>query len=337
MGGIWLTNFELLNTLSETVGYKSGLALNKQEFLEYIRDEDWKKFFCGKKEYVVRIRSEEFEEEVTNILFGIGHLESRVIPSMSTVYFVKKYKDHPEILEGIFLLHKKHFDSMIKAAEISGIKKLDPSNLMRECHNLFGIKGVEILIEFIKCLNYSIENNPFSDIRRVEWNNVIELEGLFNEASLKTSYGTFFDQRYIDYLAKNFGRIDQIHWRKFEGLTAEYFNREGFEVEIGPGQNDDGVDVRVWGKSDGIAKPLILIQCKRQKEKINKMVVKSLWADVAFEKAESGLVVTSSTFSPGASKVCRARGYPIKEANRNTLKKWLNELKSPGTGIFLEE
>ena len=48
-------------------------------------------------------------------------------------------------------------------------------------------------------------------------------------------------------------------------------------------------------------------QCKRQKEKVGKVVVKALWADVQHEKASPGLIVTTSRLSPGAKEVCAAR------------------------------
>jgi hypothetical protein len=53
------------------------------------------------------------------------------------------------------------------------------------------------------------------------------------------------------------------------------------------------------------------VQCKRQKEKVGKVVVNALWADVEHEKAKSGLIVTTTAVSPGARKVPAVRAYPI--------------------------
>lgn len=66
-------------------------------------------------------------------------------------------------------------------------------------------------------------------------------------------------------------------------------------------------------------------------------MVKALWADVVAEQAKSGLVVTSSALSPGARKVCTARGYPIKAADRETLRRWITAMRSPSAGVFLGE
>ncbi len=171
-----------------------------------------------------------------------------------------------------------------------------------------------------------------------EWKDRKELEELFKSESLDTHYGSFFDQRFIHYLVNNFDDLDKIHWRKFEGLTCEFFSKLGCHVEIGPGRDDGGVDLRVWkDKKDNNGPACILVQCKRQKTKVEKVVVKALWADMIDEKAQSGMIVTSSALSPGSKKVCLARGYKINEANRNILKKWLLAMRKPGHGIFMGE
>ena len=173
-------------------------------------------------------------------------------------------------------------------------------------------------------------------MRSFDWNDTVKLKDLFESESLKTQYGSFFDQRFVDYLARNFGRIDEIHWRKFEGLAGEFFERAGFHVEMGPGRGDWGVDIRVWAPADDVGKPpLILIQCKRQQEKVSQVVVKALWADVSDAGAQSGLIVATSALAPSAETVRNAREYPIAAVEKPTLKEWIEQLRSPGSGTFL--
>ena len=69
----------------------------------------------------------------------------------------------------------------------------------------------------------------------------------------------------------------------------------------------------------------------------DKMVVKSLFADVEHHKAGSGLIVTTSSFSKGARETCVARSYPIREANRDTVAKWITRMRTPNSGVFLGE
>ena len=97
------------------------------------------------------------------------------------------------------------------------------------------------------------------------------------------------------------------------------------------------MDIRARGKAGSDKEPLILVQCKRERAKISKTIVKALYADVAFENASSGVIVTTSRLSPGAEKTCKARGYPVTSADRETLAKWLERMRSPGTGVFQGE
>ncbi len=252
---------EFISVMGETVGYKSGLALSRDQFSELLNEQsDVTQYFTLPDNQLFRIRSEVFAEVYYFILDSLG---------------------------------------------------VTPTHL-----------------EFSQLLG----------LRRTEWKEIRDLDDLFKSEQIKAEHGRFFDRRFIDYLRVNFNRIDDIHWRQFEALTAEYFDQLGYVVELGPGRNDEGVDVRLWDKnSNSGGPPLILVQCKRQKAKIEKVVVKALWADILAENAESGLIVTTSSLSPGSGRTLRARGYPIHQADRKTLQRWLEELRSPGAGVFLGE
>ena len=94
--------------------------------------------------------------------------------------------------------------------------------------------------------------------------------------------------------------------------------------------------MRVWPKdADKHLPPTTLVQCKRQKDKIEKVVVKALYADILEAQAQSGLIVTTSALSPGSEKVCTVRAYPITQASRETLKQWITTMRTPYTGVFL--
>ena len=174
----------------------------------------------------------------------------------------------------------------------------------------------------------------------MEWEDVRELDELFAAEKLSSPHSEYFDQRFVDFLAENFDEIDEINWRQFEGLAAEFFGRQGYVVEIGPGRADDGVDIRLWPDEDSAETlpAVVLVQCKRERRKISKTIVKALWADVEAEGADrNGLVVTTSALSPGARAVRTGRGYAIAEADRSALQEWIGEMRTPGTGVFLGE
>jgi len=81
--------------------------------------------------------------------------------------------------------------------------------------------------------------------------------------------------------------------------------------------------------------PAIIVQCKREKRKIGKVVVKALWANVPAERADSGLIVTTNDISPGAAKVVEAQAYPITVANLREVQRWLRAMRKPEAGVVL--
>ena len=369
MGGIWIARNELITSISEIVGYKSGLALSKRRLLRHVSVDD-RHHFQGPEANVVRIRSEEYEQLIANVLFGVGNIKiASCAPFAGRQYH--RYKTDSvalNVYSNIVILFHHHLAAALRRSghvgenQIAepilfrngeelvrewtilslmvhehGADGIDTQSILRHSEQAFGDLGVEIATDLIDDFYEQRHRNPWGTYRRVEWNDVAELEDLFRSESLITQYGQFFDQRYIDYLDHNFGEIDRIHWRKFEGLTGEFFNRAGFQVAVGPGRNDNGIDIRASRTRNDAPEMTILIQCKRQKEKIGKVVVKALWADVVEENARSGLIVTTSALAPGAERVRVARGYHVATADRMALKKWLKRMRTPRAGIFMGE
>jgi restriction system protein len=340
MVSFYLSNNELICILSEAAGFKTGVALNKDNLLQLFPNESrYKELLSIDNSQYVRLRSEEIEEIFTQILYSLGNIEYSA-PISSTMRLRQKYKDDRDlaiIYESILKLFIKHLRLEIDKAEKEGGKMLDPTEFMTEASQQFGRVGLEISYELIEG-NTEDLHSKLSGLRRFKWENTVELETLFTSESLESKYGRFIDQRFIDYLSRNLDRLGEIHWRKFEGLTAEYFHREGYIVEIAKGRNDGGIDIRVWkDKALSDDPPLILVQCKRQKEKIEKAVVKALWADLQHEKAESGLIVTTSSISIGALKDCTVRGYNIQQKNKKDISNWLESMRTIGNGVFMGE
>jgi len=334
MGRILCNRIELITTLSETIGYKSGVALSKDEIIE--RLPEYSDYLNGSDNDGLGVRSEVFESMVVQLLYKIGNISSPK-PTSIILELYKKYSDNPAhqalLVEIIELFNKFIAENQ---------QEDDPINLnpfMQLVLDTFG-SGVpiKIALDYIEAVQFGSYLFPWSETRYINWKDTIELSKLFKSESLSTYYGNFFDQRFVNYLYQNFDDIDKIHWRQFEGLTAEFYTREGFHVNLGPGRDDGSIDARVYPTKDDTDKPpLILIQCKRQKDKVEKVIVKALWADIQEENAKSGLIVTTNALSPGAEKVRLARAYPIQTADRKKLREWIMKMRSPSTGVFLGE
>lgn len=337
MAGIWLPRIELITSTSEVIGYKSGLALSREELTSFIPP-DMRDAWEGPDHDIIRIRAEDFEQLVTSLLYSLGNIPSGTATPLG-ISVIHKYKNtHRAELEGVLEMFPRYLRAGTDQALASGSKSVDPTPFLDEALRRFGFAGAQIALDLVYDLVAVQHRSPWAPYRRVPWADTVELRELFRSESLLTLYGSFFDQRFVDYIARNFGDIDRINWRKFEGLVCEYFEREGFHVEIGRGRDDDNVDARIWpAKADVSGPPAILVQCKRQKQKVSKVVVKALYADVQHERATSGLIVTTTALSPGAKKVSTARGYPITEANRATLQEWVLKMRTPDAGVFLGE
>ncbi|MBQ4826910.1 restriction endonuclease [Leisingera sp. HS039] len=332
MGSINISRKSAVELFTEFAGFKAGIVVTENELAEILQDfnADLAAKITSEEVDGFRFHSTEVEEIAAHILYKLGNIdEPSTIPKHLRLFH--KVKSDPKRLacyEYVMDCYNDFMRSIFSNPPPYGTA-LDPEPFMRAAMKGYGKDGLDMAMEVINGVNHQLHISPNGNIRSHDWKDVTELETLFKSESLDTMYGSFFDQRFIDYLERNFEKISEIHWRKFEGLAGEFFEREGFFVDVGPGRNDDGIDLRVYPKKETLDNPpLIIVQCKRQKEKIGKTLLKSVYADVLHEKSGSGLIVTSSYMSPGAETMRVARQYPVEAADRDTLRTWVTKMKS---------
>lgn len=322
---------ELHEILAEVAGYKAGLALSQDQLLDHLSEEE---ILLGDLLEVVRIRHEHLDEVVRRLLYRLGALRHPPAGGPAIALYAKYHSD-PEALRILHCLLNE-LSACVRRKTTGMPGPVDITPIAERAAADFGRAGLLMFLEFEELLGEHVFGGFMSRFRRTAWKNKEELAGLFQRASITPLHGQFLDQRYVDYLERNPQALDSMHWRNFEALTAEFFAQMGYQVELGAGQGDGGVDVRVWKDiPEPGTPPTMLIQCKRQASKVGQVVVKALWADVVWEGADSGLIVTTSALEPGAAKVVLARGYDIHEADRTTVIQWLKALRSPGIGIPL--
>lgn len=335
MGSIIFAPESLADSLTETTGYKSGLALSVTELCDHLSGTRFPDIIQASEADAVRLRAEDYEELFYKLLHRIGYTSDEYDGDITGISLHHKYKDTaPDEWAGVTELFSMIMPGLLTETAVKGLKSIDPSPLLQTCFDKYGRLGLDMAMERITIINQGIHLSPHSILRYIEWTSSIKLSTLFKGGSGEPEFGRFIDQRFINYLSKNQDRLSEMHWRKFEELAAEFYHSEGYQIQLGPGSNDDGVDVRVWKPGQATTdNPHCLIQCKRQKAKVEKVVIKGLHADVSFEGAEYGLIVTTSELSPGAKNTIAVRGYPIREVNRASLSGWLERLRTPGTGI----
>ncbi len=334
MGGISGHRQYFIDSFIEIVGYKTGILLSQDQLLTLL-DElgNFRVRLEPDGEKGARLHSNEVEEITAFLLHRLGNTDTPV-PINSHISLHHKYKNNDAQFERFMSVSEMFVEFLETANEQARISPpdsgmIDPTSFIRQAFAKHGPTGGEMALEMVLGANSDMHRSPWGKIRSVDWVDTVELKSLFESEALEASYGKFFDQRFIDYLHQNFSQIGDIHWRKFEGLTAEYFEREGFQVDVGPGRNDDGIDLRIFPQNPTDGDPaLIIVQCKRQRAKIDKALVKSVYADVLHENAKSGLIVTTSSLSPGAAQMRNARGYPVSDADRETLRDWIYKMRT---------
>ena len=87
MGGIWFRGREFITSLSETVGYKTGLAIDEERLRTIVHEAGYGESWPKDDDAVLRIRSEEFEELFARVLHRLGaSAPDRAISPIAEVY-----------------------------------------------------------------------------------------------------------------------------------------------------------------------------------------------------------------------------------------------------------
>lgn len=335
MGAIWFEHGSFADHLHELVGYKAGVAASIEHMCDLLSGTAYPDDIRRSETHGIRIRSEDYDDLYYKLIHKVGLVDEPYDGIRELFKITRRAREQygDEFASEVMSLYTAESEKEMARAAQEGRRSLDPEPILRAAANKFGRPGLQVVGDMVMAQATLSKLSPHTAGRWQQWSDVADLSDLFERGrNSERPEDSFFDQRFMDFLSNNLDKLGQIHWRKFEELTAECFSRFGYRIELGPGSHDDGVDVRLWlPEKEGA--PQFLVQCKRQKEKIDKVTVKGLYADVVHEGAEQGLLVTSSEFSPGARTTVSARGYPISEVNGDMLKAWIKELRTPGTGI----
>lgn len=189
---------------------------------------------------------------------------------------------------------------------------------------------------FAKDLAYSLADNNgvlafFAQVRRPDEGEelatahdlVLPGAGIVLRADLSEINGEL-----IRYLAKHPEKMQLMDPRKFEELVAALFRAKGYDVVLTPKTRDGGLDIRAFHRGPvGLA--LTLIECKRYQSdrRVSVDVVRGLYGVTESEKATSGLIVTTSSFTKDAKSFQEQNKYRIHLADQQELQKWLQEHK----------
>lgn len=114
--------------------------------------------------------------------------------------------------------------------------------------------------------------------------------------------GDVYEELY-QYFATNPSALYRLHWRDFEILLFRIFQNHGYSAILGPGQNDGGIDLRLW-QPNPIGDILTVVQAKRYApdSRIDLQPVQAIYGAAKAEPAAQAMFVTTSSYTPAAHK-----------------------------------
>ncbi len=125
-------------------------------------------------------------------------------------------------------------------------------------------------------------------------------------------------------LMRNPKSIFDLPPRKFEELVAEMLTRDGFSVTLTPETKDGGKDILALNKTS-LGNHLFLVECKRYapERPVDISIVRALYGVVEAEKANAGILVTTSYFTKEAMKFRDNIHYRMSFKDYENLLEWI--------------
>ena len=119
--------------------------------------------------------------------------------------------------------------------------------------------------------------------------------------------------------------LQSLNWRELEWLCGSLYSDMGFDVNVTPRGNDDGVDI--VAKTNNIGeKTLIVVQSKKWEltNPVGKKEIRELLGTIDLHRATKGVLVTTGRFESGAIEMAE-RDPRIELLGRQHLLQLLNE------------
>lgn len=134
----------------------------------------------------------------------------------------------------------------------------------------------------------------------------------------------YFAEQNQKFRAIQIANIDSMTGIEFERYLRQLLTSQGYSVTMTPGSGDLGVDLVAARGSDRIA-----IQVKRYNTKISRRAISDAVAGMNHYRCNRAMVITNSTFTPGALTLARSTGCTL--IDRNTLAQWIVTLQNANT------
>ena len=200
------------DSLSETAGYKSGLALSIEAMCDHLTDTGYVDLLVASETQMVRIRSEDYDDLFYKLLHRIGYTKEEYDGDIIGIGLYHKYRgtDLAKAHEGVLEIFNNTWPIIMEEAKSKGEKSLDPKLFMRTAAEKYGRVGLNMAMERIEVLDRGLKLSPHSGLRYTEWSNIETLESLFKGGARNPEVGKYIDQRFVNYLHANHDKLQQV-------------------------------------------------------------------------------------------------------------------------------
>ncbi|MBN1509823.1 MAG: restriction endonuclease [Sedimentisphaerales bacterium] len=144
----------------------------------------------------------------------------------------------------------------------------------------------------------------------------------------------------FDYVEEHPEALARLSWRQYEEVLDSIFKNQGYYTELGPGTNDGGVDIRLYQNS-AIPELVTVVQAKRYTSRpIGLDAVAALLGVAVEQRAERGILATTSRFQPKAQRFAKSTQSridlpSIELADAKRVSGWCADIAKVLDGYFL--
>jgi restriction system protein len=120
--------------------------------------------------------------------------------------------------------------------------------------------------------------------------------------------------------------LTKIEPREFEEIIAEMLSMQGFKVELTKQTRDNGFDIIAIKYLDKISPLKFLVECKRYtSQKVGVEIIRGFKDVIMTEKANKGIIVTTSYFSKDATRKMQEIPYLLDFKDKDNVIEWVTD------------
>lgn len=133
-------------------------------------------------------------------------------------------------------------------------------------------------------------------------------------------------KRIITDIYRDNSNLLKIEPRQFEEMIAELLDSKGYKVELTKQTRDNGYDIIALAMFENELPLKFLVECKRYKEnKVGVDIIRSFKEVIQTEKANKGIIVTTSYFTKDANKKRLESPYLLEYKDKDDVLNWVSQ------------